>query len=502
MKRRRWLVASVAVSLLGAAVFHGFTFMASYNAGPPAPLWSQPDLPRRAGAPPLGGDVVLFVVDGLIADGVGLLELREDDVQRAQRCELRTVYPSFSRPSYVAMLTGAPPTLTGIHTNGHRGPALLDHVVELAAARGIRSHLITDGVDWWDALFGPWETVHVEARGFDDALQAAFSSRARGRRFFLVHMVIGDDAGHAHGAASDEYAVAMRRIGERITRLLRRLRGTSTTMIVLSDHGHLGRGGHGGPEPAVVRAPLLAWGPAVTPRGARCERRTVDVASTLAGLLQTDMPRHSIGAPIAGLAPAWARGAAARQRQRLATTLGATHETPLEAVLPARRAASTPGGLAAALGWALLVLVGFRLTMGQWPLLREILSNSLFSATFIALYAVVEPALSFSAVWVQREWLLRIAVLVALAMGITVALRRLLGWRLPAGADDSGEQILSLGAAGALVVTAWGLHGSWAGGPTLGDPHSAFALIVGDVLVIAAASATLIGWGGRALFTR
>jgi hypothetical protein len=63
---------------------------------------------------------------------------------------------------------------------------------------------------------------------------------------------------------------------------------------VISDHGQIDRGGHGGPEPVTVLEPFVLAGAGVLP-GSYGDVNMVDVAPTLAALLGTNIPASSQG---------------------------------------------------------------------------------------------------------------------------------------------------------------------------------------------------------------
>jgi hypothetical protein len=66
---------------------------------------------------------------------------------------------------------------------------------------------------------------------------------------------------------------------------------------VLSDHGQIDRGGHGGQDPIVLVEPFVMVGAGVKP-GKYPDVQMVDVAPTLAVLLGTNIPASSEGKPL------------------------------------------------------------------------------------------------------------------------------------------------------------------------------------------------------------
>jgi hypothetical protein len=69
------------------------------------------------------------------------------------------------------------------------------------------------------------------------------------------------------------------------------------TLIVLSDHGQIDIGGHGGTEAVVLTEPFVAIGAGIIP-GGTYEIQMADVAPTVAVLLGTNIPASSQGRPL------------------------------------------------------------------------------------------------------------------------------------------------------------------------------------------------------------
>ena len=81
------------------------------------------------------------------------------------------------------------------------------------------------------------------------------------------------------------------------------------TVIVLSDHGQIDRGGHGGPEPVVLLEPFVMAGAGVRPGSNYPDIQQVDVAPTVAALLGANFPASAEGhvqTALLNLPPAYA----------------------------------------------------------------------------------------------------------------------------------------------------------------------------------------------------
>ncbi len=106
---------------------------------------------------------------------------------------------------------------------------------------------------------------------------AASILAGEGPRLSFVYLGAVDAVGHVLGAGS-AYREAARAADRRVGRLLGAVRSRPSvadeawTTVVITDHGHLDQGGHGGREPEVATAWAAAAGSGC-PAGARRARR-------------------------------------------------------------------------------------------------------------------------------------------------------------------------------------------------------------------------------------
>src|SRR6185503_18176680 len=73
----------------------------------------------------------------------------------------------------------------------------------------------------------------------------------------VVELVTTDEAGHAWGAASPEYAHAVALADGALRRLAAEVDLARSVLVVTSDHGHVAGGGHGGGEEEVLAVPVV-----------------------------------------------------------------------------------------------------------------------------------------------------------------------------------------------------------------------------------------------------
>ena len=125
----------------------------------------------------------------------------------------------------------------------------------------------------------------VDVFGHDD-VSAAF-----------VHLAEPDCVAHLHGVGS-EYLASIERTDARLGRIVSAIesrQGETWTIVVVTDHGHLDEGGHGGRTPEEAGAWLTARGPDM--RGASASH--VDIFPTVFAALGKALPT---GVATAGVA--------------------------------------------------------------------------------------------------------------------------------------------------------------------------------------------------------
>ena len=129
----------------------------------------------------------------------------------------------------------------------------------------------------------------------------------------MVHLPDVDEAGHAFGGASKEYADTVAKLDTDLGRLVNGLQDGHTVFVITADHGHIDTGGHGGWESDVIQVPAVIAGPGI--KLAKGTGRSEDVAPTVALLAGIGVPRFAAGSPLE-------RSCAGRTRLRSATSSG------------------------------------------------------------------------------------------------------------------------------------------------------------------------------------
>jgi hypothetical protein len=311
-KKFPWIPLGILACLVLAAVA-GFwalnliSSLFSYRS----PLRLDPPAPGLVLDQPTTHCLVIVLVDALREDTSREAEVMPTLNQLRQQGAWAVMHsqpPSYSEPGYSVLLTGAWPDLSdGPAANLEYEaiyPFTQDNIFSAAHRLGIRTAV--SGYYWFEKLI-PAEAVDIgfftagEDRLADrQAVDAALPWLASGDYgLVLIHLDQVDYAGHHEGGPRDpNWAQAARRSDALIAEIAAHLDFSQDTLMVVSDHGQIEAGGHGGHDPIVLLEPFILAGAGVRP-GHYQDVQMVDVAPTAALLLGTNLPASAQGRPLA-----------------------------------------------------------------------------------------------------------------------------------------------------------------------------------------------------------
>lgn len=331
-KTRHVVIASLVLLTLGGigavnAALSGASFMQDLELVQP-PLAKVAPVIEDAGTPRLARRVYLVIIDGLSANRSYELTFLDSLRRAGLDLEAQSHYPTWSRPNYVSILAGVPPPASGVRTNHHSTPVTLDTLMDRAHAAGLRTAVDTDyavlpqlflrprapedlaELDI-DTMIEPASPDSTLVSPFDDSryvpwpggFTSAGNAVVSGGTADLVVLLVSsvDIAGHAHGADSIEYREAAESADRALARVLGKVDLTQDAIVVVADHGHTGRGGHGGVEPEVLAVPLILAGAGIDKTGSADDARLIDIAPTVAALLGIPAPGHGLGRTLTGV---------------------------------------------------------------------------------------------------------------------------------------------------------------------------------------------------------
>ena len=384
------------------------------NLDLPAPLVGEPGptIPAASdGKAPRS--VLLVVIDGLRADVAATLPFLSRLGDAGGRAMTWDDPPTYSAAQYVALLAGVPPRDSGVRTNETLRAAGVDDVARRARVAGLHTAVVSTCVDWWRRLFPEsFESADVVA---SPGVVSEVARLGRHGGLLVVHLCAVDDAGHAHGARSPEYAAAAAAADDTTAALADAWGWPRADVVVTADHGHRDRGGHGGEEPEVRASFVVAAGPDVQP-GARVEgARSVDVAPTLAALLDVAPPGAASGrvliqflrVPVANRQALVAADAERQARVSVAVAAGRARAAAIERRVRIIRA------IAVAVLAALLVA---RLRPPPRAFARGLIALAATTVTFVWLFG---PP-SFSAARNGFVWVTALSAIAFIATGLAL----------------------------------------------------------------------------------
>jgi len=248
--------------------------------------------------------VVLVIIDGLRDDASRTMESISGLRARGADVRLTVPQPSFTMPTWTTIMSGAPQQISGVTTNWFEGPVAVETLLDVAVGSG--RTVVVSGTEDLDNLFSASEVAtataiiewdydnYMSAGIVDSALE--LDAQVGGADFVVVVLPDTDNAGHDFGGASAEYAATVAKVDADLTRLIEGLDDGATTFVVLPDHGHIDRGGHGGwEEPAIHTFAALA-GPGVAQSTANAQ--LADIAPTVAVLAGLQAPLQGTGTAI------------------------------------------------------------------------------------------------------------------------------------------------------------------------------------------------------------
>jgi|GEM_PF-831881 len=249
--------------------------------------------------------LVLIIVDGLSLEASR--EMNALNILREYGSDMvaTTGQPSLSYPTWTTILSGAPPEISGVTTNWFEQAVPVETLFDVAIDSGLSVGVV--GPEDFEMLYldgyrgsplltadlSPWaeDGSYMSTELVNGALDMV---NAIDPRFMVLHLPDADETAHDFGADSDEYREIVGRIDTDVARLVDQLQDERTTFIVTADHGHVAIGGHGGWEDEVTHVPAVFVG-----RGVASQRneamQQVDMAPTVAGLLDVPVPRFAAG---------------------------------------------------------------------------------------------------------------------------------------------------------------------------------------------------------------
>ena len=310
MKKSAPIIIGIIIFLvvIGVSYFWATGLMDSVYAYR-SPFRNSAPIPGEASGSPITRSVVIVLIDALRYDTSMktdvmpfLNQLRNEGASGV----MHSRPPSYSEPGYTVLLTGAWPDLSD-------GPVInleyadipeftQDDIFSAAHREGLLTAV--SGFYWFEKLI-PQEAVTASfyTSGEDqvadrEVTDAAIPWLQKGNyHLVLIHLDQVDYAGHHEGGPIDpRWEAAATRADGLLNEIATAMDFTQDTLLVISDHGQIDQGGHGGQDPIVLVEPFVMAGKGVI-SGNYGDINMVDVAPTIAAALGVNIPATDQGKP-------------------------------------------------------------------------------------------------------------------------------------------------------------------------------------------------------------
>ncbi len=273
-----------------------------------SPLAQDPPIAGQAAGSPLTRRVVLVLVDALRKDTSldpevmpYLNELR----QNAAVATMHSQAPSFSAPGWATILTGAWPDINDSQPANPPDddtvrPFTQDDIFAAVNRAGYKTAV--SGFTWFKQMLANsgvddgFYTIGEDSRADVDVLQSAIPwLEDKEYKLVLIHLDQVDYAGHHEGGPLGEgWKSAAHRVDAMLQTIAAHLDFEKDTLLIISDHGQIDQGGHGGDDPITLVEPFVLLGTGVIP-GQYGDVEMVDVAPTVSALLGMETPASNQG---------------------------------------------------------------------------------------------------------------------------------------------------------------------------------------------------------------
>ena len=301
------VLSSVLCIILAAVAYFWVTGMIDSNYAFRSPIKDTPPAAGEALGKPSTGRVVIVLIDALRYDtsmNASIMPTLDKLRSEGAQAMMHSQVPSFSEPGYTTILTGAWPWLND-------GPAFnldygkiptwtQDNLFSAAHRAGLKTAI--SGYYWFEELvpqadvdlsfYTPGEDRKADVDVVNAVLPWLKDNKAQ---LTLIHIDQVDYAGHHEGGPrSKNWTDAAKRSDDLLAQIVSTLNLQKDTLLVISDHGQIDAGGHGGQDPICLKEPFVLVGAGVKP-GNYGDVNMVDVAPTLAALLGVNLPASSMG---------------------------------------------------------------------------------------------------------------------------------------------------------------------------------------------------------------
>lgn len=303
-----WLVLGIlSLPLVAIGAYFWATGIFSALENYRSPLQAAAPAPGAELGEPLTRRVVIVLMDALRYDtstDAALMPVLNELRLEGASAIMTSRPPSFSAPGWTTLLTGAWPDINDSQPFNPPDDSSVRAFTQddiFAAADRAGLNTAVSGYTWFEGMFANsglddgFYTPGEDNAADQEVVAAALPWLTGDYQLILIHIDQIDYAGHHEGGpVSPNWDAAAARSDALLGEIAAQLDLELDTLIVVSDHGQIDKGGHGGNEPVTMVEPFVAAGAGILP-GLYSEMKMADVAPTLAVLLGTNIPASTQG---------------------------------------------------------------------------------------------------------------------------------------------------------------------------------------------------------------
>ena len=306
IKKWPWFVSTILVALVALALLgHSYWKIEESHAGFEFAQSVTTEPTER-----MAKHVYLILVDGLRADTLDQMPYTKSLAEQGSAGIFTVPGPTFSRPAYARIITGACSSINGISANNQEKQLFAPTLFDLAHAEGLKTAV--SAYRWYyDLFYGPPYRTGAEDENrlvhnqpplqygyyyddfggnyddkeiFDYGMEALTEVNPN---LLLLHTMDVDEMGHRHGGISPQYLEAALINDRCIEEFVGKISSPEESVIIITgDHGHIDGGGHGGMEKDAAEIKVVFYGKGVAAAGEIPGGYSqLDLAPTIAALL-------------------------------------------------------------------------------------------------------------------------------------------------------------------------------------------------------------------------
>jgi len=308
VRKINWFVLGlIGLAIFAIGAYFWVTILMDSAQSYRSPLANTPPTPGQALGIPFTHRLVVVLIDALRYDTStksNVMPFLNGLRAQGASAAMHSQPPSFSAPGWTTILTGAWPDINDSQIFNPPDEFNVrsftqDNLFAAAQRAGLKTAV--SGYLWFEGMLAKsgvnasFYTPGEDNSADIEVVTAALPWLIEDYQLVLIHLDQVDYAGHYQGGPrSPNWNAAATRADSILSEIVAKLDLKQDTVLVISDHGQIDRGGHGGPEPITLVEPFVLAGAGVVP-GNYGDVNMVDVAPTLAALLGTNIPASNQG---------------------------------------------------------------------------------------------------------------------------------------------------------------------------------------------------------------